>query len=192
MATPIDVNMDGRLDLVQFNAVWRPGATTTDTIQLFINEGDRFVDATSNTILRTAEDDFWSVSDLDGDGSLELLVHGHRALQAIYRLTPSGPADVTDPVCPADLSHATDVAVADFDGDLQPEVYVGRARTGSTADWVVVGRHDLALDLARIGSVDSHFTLGTTGAQGRLEIGIAIENDRLAVARPPPRRLRDG
>lgn len=68
------------------------------------------------------------VSDLDGDGRPEMIVANSDSLK-IYSIAADGQFTLDARI---DVSNVTDISVADFNGDLLPDIFVARGLTQET------------------------------------------------------------
>lgn len=142
--TAADVDGDGDLDLYFSHVGWQ-GRTPRD--RLFINNGAGwFTDGTEGRLPVEAETTLDAVfADLDGDGDLDL-VRGNANRVTVWFNDGTGVfTDVTDLVLPTQIRGPTlAVAVADFDGDGIPDLYVGQlagAQPGAAVfDRLLLGR----------------------------------------------------
>lgn len=128
--TPADVDGDGDLDLYFSHVAWQ-GREGQD--RLLINQGSRFVDETSTRI--PVETDTTLVArfaDLDGDGDLDLVRGGHGSVSVWLNDGTGVFADVSGTALPAPVGGTSiALALADFDADGRPDLYVGQLKGGN-------------------------------------------------------------
>ena len=145
-----DFDDDGLLDLVMAVAV-RPDGQAPPTIFSQTNSGFEDVGSTigfnpSNSIA------FSTLSDLSGNGNLDLFLKAESSPQTVYDITSLPFKDITATVLP-NISSSRDIAIADFNNDLLPDIY-------TTLTWNVS-------DLGQEGSNDAVAWLGVNkGVQG--------------------------
>jgi tetratricopeptide (TPR) repeat protein len=121
-ALAVDLNGDGRLDLIEVGSA----GATDPSLRVFLNQKDRFVESSAALGLvypATAVDAV--AEDFDGDGQTDLFVLGWRFPARLYRQTASGFADVT---ATAGLENAGGEGLSalrfDFDRDSLPDLLV--------------------------------------------------------------------
>ena len=124
--TPIwlDFDQDGWLDLAATN-LSRPDGQAPTTVFRQIDNG--FQDARSSTGFIGPSSQFGFLSDLSRDGHLDLVVTGpSNGWLSIYDTTDIPFAEVSSTILP-NAPYVQDIASADFNGDLQPDLYYTRS-----------------------------------------------------------------
>lgn len=144
--TWLDFDNDGRLDLF-IGAVARPDGQAPPT--LFRQTPDGFVDAREATGFRPLGTLGIWLADLDRDGRPEILFRGSAQSPAAARpsrirvlATTALPFRDVTPIAFRGLYP--DLAIADFDGDLRPDLFVANAWSRTAAPY----GHDLYLNTA--------------------------------------------
>ena len=125
----IDYDNDGLLDLWISNLV-RPDGQAPPTIFRQTSNGT-FEDVGTTTNIEVANSEFAALGDFTGDGTLDILSRGFNPARNFEELTIYDPStipfqDVSDALIATDLTGASDFAVADFNNDLQPDVFIAR------------------------------------------------------------------
>ena len=132
-----DFDQDGRLDLF-VGGIARPDGQAPPTIFRQTEEG--FEDSRSTTGLEITDTFFGFLSDLSGDGNLDLVF---KAIpMAVYDITSTPFKKVTRKIISSPI-WTEDIASGDFNGDLRPDLYLTRMRRSS----------DLAQDYSNIAKV---------------------------------------
>jgi len=154
--TWLDVDRDGRLDLILGNAVYAPAPTT---ILRQLPDGS-FEDVGSLWGVSVSETASVQLSDQDGDGQLDLIFNGVQGPMRI--MSPSGNplVDVSSQYPIPNTSGVRDVALGDFDGDLVADFFY--ARTASVFDLVQMDANTLVSQLVTSGD-EQPFSFRTTG-----------------------------
>ncbi|MCG8426830.1 MAG: VCBS repeat-containing protein, partial [Chromatiales bacterium] len=150
----VDINQDGDLDMIFMNfgsaRVFRQYSTTPITF---------------NRDYRTGMDcsgmDYGQLSDLDGDGSMEFICGNGNFPVGVYDLTRYPFRDITSTV--DRVTRTNDSAIADFDGDLDPDIFV-----------VTGQKHP-----SGVGQVDALSLEASVGVGPGVENGITFESDGL-------------
>ncbi|MBR8828318.1 MAG: CRTAC1 family protein [Gomphosphaeria aponina SAG 52.96 = DSM 107014] len=147
----VDFDQDGKLDLIM-SVTLRPDAQAPSTI--FRQTDNGFEDVGSTIGFAPGHSVAFSLlSDLSGDGNMDLYSKGEPSPQTIYDITTVPLTNITASVLPQQFS-SRDVAIADFNNDLLPDIY-------STLTW------DTS-DLGQESPLDAVFLLNVTqkGQQG--------------------------
>ena len=112
----VDYDLDGDLDLAMMirsaSRVFRQN--NVDPID--------FSNVTSEVGLDCKSMDYAELSDLNGDGVVELICGDGTFPQKVYDTTSVPFADISDDV--PNVARGTDSGIADFDGDLDPDIFV--------------------------------------------------------------------
>lgn len=150
-----DADEDGDLDVLFLGQAREDGLGPPT---LFLNEVSGFRDVGLNTDAPLKGSLAASLSDLDGDGGKELILHAFSYPGPILRSDSAGVRDVSARFEIPVTSFVEDLAVADFDGDLRPDFYLAQ-------HWVT----------SEIVSLDSRtLGVGVVFAQGSLEKGVEV------------------
>jgi hypothetical protein len=125
--TPLwfDWNGDGRLDVMLSNAVRRhfPSSLFQQTTWAFRKVNNIVgLDIAKGSL-------FAQLLDQRPNRNL-LLAHGNLYPQRVYDIATAPFKDVTKDLGLNPISNVTDVAIADFDGDLAPDLFLARGRVG--------------------------------------------------------------
>ncbi len=109
----------------------------------------------------TGSVDFGVLSDFNGDGQLDLHVHdGSRFPLEIFDTTSVPFVDLTDDT-PVTATHSTlDAAVADFTGDLIPDIYIVR---GEASGFQQVGDRYIGAQISSPNGVETGLEIHTPG-----------------------------
>ncbi len=122
-----DWDGDGWLDVAIHNARREDGQ---DPSGFYVQRGEHFEPTGLLAAVAGGRDlAFAQLADLDDDGDPEMMSHGWPQPNRIYDLDPGGFSDATDHFGLPDLVEVKDAAIGDFDGDLEPDVFL--AVTGS-------------------------------------------------------------
>lgn len=128
----IDFNQDGLLDLVEGAQPRIDGIKAPPKIFQQRIDGT-FVDASAITGFNLANAPYFLLSDLSGDGHLDLIAKNNATSRfTVYDTTFLPFKDITSATIPNAIA-ASDVAIADFNGDLRPDLYLTRS-SGSVND----------------------------------------------------------
>ncbi|MEO1373351.1 MAG: CRTAC1 family protein [Cyanobacteria bacterium J06635_10] len=121
----LDFDNDGLLDLIS-NASLRPDNRVKPTI--FQQRQDVFKDASSQTGFHPISSLFAFQTDLSVDGNLELVIVRKSPANSpsifVYDKTSIPFKDVTTSLISDAVNNPTDITVADFNGDLLPDMYL--------------------------------------------------------------------
>ncbi len=128
--TPLwfDFDRDGLLDLF-LGSDERPDGQAPPTIFRQTNNGFEDVGSTLGFDLHLT--DFGFLSDLSGDGNLDLVVKADPL--TIYDITADTFEDITDTLV-SNVIWARDITSGDFNGDLRPDLYLTRSTRFFTSD----------------------------------------------------------
>lgn len=91
-----------------------------------------FEDASAITGFNLVNAEYFLLSDLSGDGSMDLVARSIPNDFTVYDTTSLPFKDITSATIPSAIP-ANDVAIADFNGDLRPDLYLTRS-SGSVTD----------------------------------------------------------
>ena len=128
-STPLwlDVNKDGRLDLIVTGNRYRYPDGTLATNSLFEQTANGFEIANAQFGFYLEENaSLAQISDITGDGHLDLLVNTIPYPSTAYDISVSPFDEFSSRVDIRTSNHERDVALADFDGDLYPDIFVAR------------------------------------------------------------------
>ena len=135
----LDCDKDGILDILLTGRL-RTDLEVPITSTLFTQRGHRFTDVGHVCGLGFEKDaEFAQLSDLTGDGNLELIVHSSPYPGAIYDLTGTPFKELTSTLNFPQQTVVADSVFADFNGDLLPDVFLARNAIGSSINQVDVG-----------------------------------------------------
>ncbi len=132
--TPLwfDWNNDGKLDVFLANQVRPDGAAPS---ALFTQVNGVFADSFNQTGLTTsaADSSFAQLMTLGTEHISGLIIGGAPYPDRVYDYgsTPFVDLDATSSLFPPFIWNAVDTAIADFDGDLLPDLFIARARDES-------------------------------------------------------------
>lgn len=173
-----DWNKDRRLDVLMTGALRPDGQAPTS---LFQQQADgTFVNISSQVGLNVNFAALYGqLSDITGDGQLDLVLHGDvraRYPTRIYDFSSGVFQDVTAlvPQARPNGPDMKDSVIADFDGDLRPDMFVARSRsvrTGSSlfqaekliaADLILQTPGEVGVQFATQGAVFFDFLSGST------------------------------
>lgn len=119
----LDRGSDGLLDLALLGITRSDGEGPS---ALFEQIDGSFVETNTVTgFSLPVNSEFGHLSDFNNDGHLDLICQGNPYPQKVYDLTTLPLTDITTDII-ATRTYATDVAVADFNGDLLPDIYLAR------------------------------------------------------------------
>ncbi|MEM7414344.1 MAG: VCBS repeat-containing protein [Gemmatimonadota bacterium] len=121
-----DIDGDGDLDLMLANVIFSNPSGNAGNLVLR-NDGDGvFEDVTASALPSASEQSVdVDLTDLDGDGDLDLLVGNFLSQDRAYRNDGNGTFTAEPPLLPSLPSRdGLDFEVADFDQDGRPEIYV--------------------------------------------------------------------
>jgi len=117
-----DVNNDGLLDLIEGAQPRKDDLEAPPKI--FLQQSDNtFADAPAITGFNQSDARYFLLADLSGDGNLDLIARTNPNDFTVYDTTSPIFKDITLSTIPNAIA-AEDVAVADFDGDLRPDLYL--------------------------------------------------------------------
>jgi Ca2+-binding RTX toxin-like protein len=116
----LDYNNDGRLDLI-VGSTKRPDGIKAPTKVFLQGTDGKFTDATESTGQKSDNDKFFILSDLSGDGNLDLISSGDSVEVYDTRSLPF--KKITDNILPK-KTKASDLVSADFNGDLKPDLFL--------------------------------------------------------------------
>jgi hypothetical protein len=134
----VDVDGDGRLDLVVTTA---PAAGGTYLSRLYRQTADGFEDISAQAGFACPEHaEFAALSDLTGDGVMDIICGGFRFPQKIYDPSVMPFVDVTS-IAPTTYS-VLDAAIADFNNDLRPDMFLTRI-LGDRSNVAILDRNDV-------------------------------------------------
>ena len=143
----LDFDRDGRLDLAVMNASRKDGLGLSTLFHQMAQGG--FEDASQQAAFEfTKTALFGQLSDLTGDNVPELLIHGAPYPQRIYDTTAMPFSDLTAKLGFPSTWNVKDVAIADYDGDLHPDLYLTVNRTDDASDFLQVNDFNVAARLA--------------------------------------------
>ena len=155
--TPLwfDWNNDGRLDVLLSN-LYRNVAPTA----LFSQDQVSFINSSLDTELDTVfNNNFAQLITVYHNYSPALAIHDYHYPGRIYDYlhTPFMNLSGTDDLFPSTIGYAQDAAVADFDGDLHPDVFLARAN----------------LTVSEVTQLDSNTVAASTVVRGK-ELGFSF------------------
>lgn len=153
-----DYSGDGNLDVVEFSL------TTDSTFPsaVFRNTPSGYVLANTQTGFNGGSCYYGALSDFSGDGKLDLVCADYSIIRKVYDVSTIPFLDLRSQIGQA-LFNAFpfDLAIADFNGDLRPDVFGARgAAVGSVA--VPVGNNMLHSEIISI-STERGLSFTTTG-----------------------------
>ena len=132
-----DYDSDGFLDIALMGYLNNDGRFPSS---VFHRESDHFVNTTNEVGFDCPKDSLYAtLSDLSADGRPDLICHGFSFPQKVYDISTFPFTDITARV--PKQSNAWDTAIADFTGDLLPDIFVaknpGTSNVEQTEDTVV-------------------------------------------------------
>lgn len=118
----LDWDRDGFLDII---------FTGPPACAAFHQSSGKFIDVTQQVKFNcSGSAQFATLSDVSGDGVMDVICHGNPFPQRIYDIS-NGKFNELRGVMPA-VSSVTDAAVADFNGDLRTDLFLARSRGESS------------------------------------------------------------
>jgi len=123
----LDWNSDGMLDLLHVNLYREdvPSKLFTQVAPL------SFQPITANyKFLPPESSQVSALADFNADGHLDLLIPGIRDSWVVMNLTTQPFQDLSTSIRLPSIDLSRDIAVADFDGDLKPDIYTSRHFAG--------------------------------------------------------------
>lgn len=178
----LDVNGDRQLDLVMTGRT-RPVTRTSDDAccyenagsgedpgllgtSLFLQTHNGFEMANAQTGLLLEEDaSLAQLADVTGDGTLDLIVDVSPYPGKVYDITDLPFQDITETLFLPKRYYVQDVAFADFNGDLSPDLFLARGLYASYVD--AEDPHVLKLNIQT--------NMGEKGVRFRTEGALSIE-----------------
>ncbi len=133
----LDFDNDGRLDIIM------GGAEREDAPPTIFRQTDQgFEDARATTGFAPSNSRFSLLSDLSGDGNLDLVatgfLEGSSSRVTVYDLTSIPFENITSTAIRPNSDN--DIAIADFNNDLRPDIYITRnqedSANGFVDDWL--------------------------------------------------------
>jgi hypothetical protein len=82
----------------------------------------------NSSSLSVGNDRFAQLADLDGDGTLELIVYSQPS--RVYSIGSTSMRDITNRIIFPDQTFVQDVVIEDFDGDGRNDIFLVRSRSG--------------------------------------------------------------
>lgn len=131
----LDWNNDGLLDVFATNGI-RTGTSSV----LFLQNKSGFTIDTLFSAQFDRNEIFALLGDLTNDGVPELIVHGTPFPKGIYQLG-SG-VDISSAIGLPKISQVQDAIVADFNGDMQNDIFLARANVNAS-DAIIVSNNVL-------------------------------------------------
>ncbi|MBM4090042.1 MAG: VCBS repeat-containing protein, partial [Planctomycetes bacterium] len=122
----LDFNRDGLLDLV-FGVEKRRDDLVKPAVVFQQKANHTFVEASDVTAFKLISSTDFIYADLSRDGCMDLIADNAGQL-AVYDTSSLPFSDVTKAVLPDAQATGIDMASADFNGDLQPDVYIARGK----------------------------------------------------------------
>lgn len=176
---PLDYNLDGLLD-VYITAEKRPNDDLGLPTVFAQTSSGVFEDVKENTVPNFSQSTQAYLSDLSGDGRLDLIVKGvqpplDRRLH-ILDMSTSPFTDITaelltnSPQFDSAFNFTNDIAFADFNGDLLPDMYVTRYAFENSSNQL---RPDSLFLNTQSGLIDSSLEAGLTNSDA-LVPGLSI------------------
>jgi Ca2+-binding RTX toxin-like protein len=137
-----DQNNDGKLDLIHVNAVRADGLAPTT---LFRQGSTNFTDVNSLVGLNVnnANPSSAQITDLFGNGKQDIVFFGGEGttnrsiLVKAYENGANGLSDITSSL--PSINGVRDAAIADFNNDLVPDIFLARAQANITASQIFQG-----------------------------------------------------
>jgi FG-GAP-like repeat len=111
----VDVDADGRLDVVAFNGTWADGIFTK-SLEIASGHGDGTFDASASATTGVGLSDV-AAADLDGDGVTDLVASSTDGMPQLLAHLGVGDGTFADPPQPSAVQFASHVLAADFTGD---------------------------------------------------------------------------
>lgn len=136
----LDWNKDGALDLMIANLARSDGQSPSIVFQQTITgfqPADVGFDAPDYA-------QYAQLSDLSGDGQLDLVVHGWPYPQKVYDMTTDPFTDLTTSIRLQSTTLVQDTILADFNGDLRTDIYLVRLDQDAS-DYLQVDDHEARL-----------------------------------------------
>src|SRR5215510_13014314 len=123
--------------------------------------------------LSVENDRFAQLADLDGDGTLELIVYSQPS--RVYSIGATPMRDITNRILFPDQSSVQDVVIEDFDGDGHNDIFLVRSRFGRWWSDVTSSRVVVQPDLLEVrGMLVPGNTYGDQTVQFRTESDITV------------------
>ncbi|MBR8827386.1 MAG: VCBS repeat-containing protein [Gomphosphaeria aponina SAG 52.96 = DSM 107014] len=123
----LDYNKDGLLDLI-VGTVPREDNIEAPPKIFEQNDDGTFQDVSATTGFNLSTAPLSFLADLSGDGNMDLLVRSD--FFTVYDITSTPFTDITSQVLPSSMISSDNIAVADFNNDLLPDIYLT-----TSGDW---------------------------------------------------------
>ena len=157
----LDANRDGRLDLLLTGTIrYSAGALITSTLfGQTVNSFENISTAAGFSLQESAA--LAQYADLTSDGSMEIIVSYHNYPLAIYDTSGSPFKDLSGTLGIPKGYSVHDAAIADFNGDLRPDIFLARGLYQSYAGQI--DPHKLELNIRTSGVNEKGVRFKTEG-----------------------------